>query len=108
VSYPLHLGGPSGADHRGQGPQGRRAPSPWLSSPRLTAEQASQPLQAHQWQRFTLDHGLARDGDRFRYWVVVLTVARQNGKSVVLRLPKKVRPTGPAGAYNGLITAECA
>ena len=37
------------------------------------------------WQRFALDHGLARDGDHYRYRTVVVTVARQNGKSVILR-----------------------
>jgi hypothetical protein len=37
------------------------------------------------WQRFALDHGLARDGDRYRYRTVVVTVARQNGKSVILK-----------------------
>jgi hypothetical protein len=39
------------------------------------------------WERYCLDHMLERRSDgRLRYRVVVITVARQNGKSVILRV----------------------
>jgi hypothetical protein len=39
------------------------------------------------WERYSLDHMLERRADgKLRYRVVVITVARQNGKSVILRV----------------------
>jgi hypothetical protein len=42
-------------------------------------------LKVLRWQRYVLDRGLERAGDRWRWRIVVVTVARQNGKSVLLR-----------------------
>jgi hypothetical protein len=39
------------------------------------------------WEQYTLDHmGERRSDGRLRYRIVVITVARQNGKSVILRI----------------------
>jgi hypothetical protein len=56
------------------------------------------------WQRFTLNRGLARHADRWRYRVVVVTVGRQNGKSALLRALIAHRLAGRRGETVGALS----
>jgi hypothetical protein len=63
------------------------------------------------WQRFTLDHALALDEYepgrwRFRYRTVVVTVARQNGKSVLLRGATCDRMVGMDGTTAAVMSQD--
>jgi phage terminase large subunit-like protein len=56
------------------------------------------------WQRFVLDRGLERDGRRWRWRTVVVTVARQNGKSALLRALVAHRLAGRRGETIGALS----
>lgn len=59
------------------------------------------------WERFTLDHALALDDvGRYLYSLVVVTVARQNGKSVILRGATADRMIGEDGATAAVMSQD--
>jgi phage terminase large subunit-like protein len=56
------------------------------------------------WQRLVLDRGLERAGRRWRWRTVVVTVARQNGKSALLRALIAHRLAGRRGETVGALS----